>query len=217
MIYLLCLHVSYFFIWAAQPVFTWCNTTAGRCWDCSSPVKCTQQLCLVYNSHYHSKYEITFPLAIVFSVQWNFGHSILRHLCSTELCWIEIFHSKGKIFTHISLPVINLKHSHWQLFWQPNAWRWGQLAFALLCGTPHFMRNLHTARQCRRRNLNALINYIMKSHAAELESRLAARMLTEQMHIPTYTTMCGRIINDAVLVHTVKLDISATLKAKSFL
>ena len=57
----------------------------------------------------------------------------------------------------------------------------------------------------------------MKSHAAELESRLAARMLTEQMHIPTYTTMCGRIINDAVLVHTVKLDISATLKAKSFL
>ena len=59
MIILLCSHVSYFFLWAAQHTTAvhkyQCShgiTTAGRSGDCSSSLKCAQQLCLIHNSHY---------------------------------------------------------------------------------------------------------------------------------------------------------------------
>ena len=115
------------------------STTAGRCWNCSSLLKCAQQLCSFHNNH------------CAFSI-WNNifpGHrffSSMKYL--TSYFWLSgsnwKFHNKGKIFSHPSLPFINLNHSHWLPFWRPNRRRWGQLAVALLRCTSHFMWKLRT-------------------------------------------------------------------------
>ena len=131
---------------AQIPVFTWCSTTAGRFLDSSSSLKCAQQRCLIHNSH------------CSFLIWYNIfpGHSFfssMKHWTSYFKTLVQNwkFHIKGMIFTHPSLPVIpslpiiNMNHSHWQLFWRPNTQQWGQLAVALLRRTPDLIWNLRTA------------------------------------------------------------------------
>ena len=83
------------------PVFTWCSTTAGRYWDCSSPLKCSQQLCLIHISHYS---------CLIWNniVPGNSFFSSMKHWTSYFKTSVSNwkFHSEGKIFTHPSLPVI---------------------------------------------------------------------------------------------------------------
>ena len=66
------------------PVFSWCSTTAGRCWDRSSSLKYAWQLCFIENNHRALEVVPGHSLRFVFSVQWNTWHRTFRHLSATE-------------------------------------------------------------------------------------------------------------------------------------
>ena len=161
MIYWFCSHVSCVFLWTAQHSnipLQYTNTSIHmlqyhRCWDCSSSLKCAQQLYLIHNSHYAFLiWNNIFPGHRFFSSMKHWTSYFKTLVCNWK------FHGKGKIFTHPSLPANNLKHSHLQLFWQPNTRQWGH---------PFFEERHTSCGVCVLQAPNAFINYIMKCHSAK--------------------------------------------------
>ena len=126
-------HNYHFFFWAVQHIT---HTTAGERWDCSS--SCVQQLCFIHDYHH-----ATFWWNDIFP-----GHHFLTLiLYLTSYFWISECNRNfiTKIFSHSSLPFINLKHGHWQLFWWLN--RLWKVQFFI--STLYLDSNLHTATcQC---------------------------------------------------------------------
>ena len=148
MIVLICSHLSYFFLWAvrhATPVHKYPHS-AGKCWDSSPSLKCAQQLCLICNNHWAFFIWNNIPraLAIVFSLQLNTRHHVLRHQSANENFILKV---------RFSL-ILSCLSSIWSM--AIDSYSGGSRP-----SLQHATLYVESA-YCRRRN--AFLDYIMKTH-----------------------------------------------------